>query len=692
MFSISDISLGTSAKKRYTRSLSHDNNTTMPFGFVQPLLSQRLEASSDIVVSTRQLVRLAPLPVPTFGRMKFVNKAVFVPMAEMCPYYEALLSKQTFKGSTSSFVPEKLPYIFNTSLQYWLLSHSNFSIYKVQPIVDGRANFIGLDSVIESYDALFRDSVFGGSNSIFALPYLQSANFVPVVGDANEPEGISVDGADYLVEVVDKSHGVKYIYAFRYTRQMRNLRTIFVGLGFSLDLYDQTPVSFIPLLAYYKAWFDAYAPQRTLSWLNTAAYGLIQAISDRYIIDFSGLSSLSASDEENFNKFFNNLADCYFVSQDDFVSVHRASPILEGRTVSFVDNFGSDAVYNMSDKVNTNAAKPLTLAMLQTIQKLSRFVAKDSVIGKKMTDWVRVHFNADLANSLYKNAYNVGSWSINLSVDDIFSSSDTAVESSDGSKSGELLGAYAGKGIGFGDNGHFKFHAPVAGYLFVLSCIVPDSGYFQGTAADLYCVDLDSIPMPEFDALGFELNPNGMFYDSNGIFINSTFPDSMNPRKGFGYVPRYSALKVKRNVVNGDMSRRGSIDSLSAYYLDRYITRANLVVNSKHTNTSTKVVTYDVSNHSANVPSASESWRYLCKYDWLGNFNRIFYNSGSWTNLPSTGANYNYGVNGVENIDDNFIVQTVFDIKVTDWMKPLSQSWDTYEESTDTATVDVVAE
>ena len=73
MFSISDISLGSSAKKRYTRSLSHDNNTTMPFGFVQPLLSQRLEASSDIVVSTRQLVRLAPLPVPTFGRMKSDN-------------------------------------------------------------------------------------------------------------------------------------------------------------------------------------------------------------------------------------------------------------------------------------------------------------------------------------------------------------------------------------------------------------------------------------------------------------------------------------------------------------------------------------------------------------------------------------------------------------------------------------------
>ena len=681
MFNISDISLGTSAKKRFTRSLSHDNNTTMPFGFVQPLLSQRLEASSDIVVSTRQLVRLAPLPVPTFGRMKFVNKAVFVPMAEMCPYYEALLSQQSFKGSQSNYIPVTVPFITNASLQYYLLVNSSYSIYSVSRSVnDGTADFTLLSSPLSSQEVYFYKSIFGDAVP-HALPLLQTKNFV------NPSQFISIDGADYLVEVINgDSH---YIYAFRYSREMRNLRTIFVGLGYSLDLADLSKLSFIPLLSYYKAWFDSYAPQRSLSWINSAAYGLIQAISDRYVTDFSGLTSLSSADMENYNKFFTDLTHCYYVSQDDFVSVHRAKPILEGRTEKIIDNFGDNSAYNMSDGANSNASKPLTLAMLQTIQKLSRFVAKDSVIGKKMTDWVRVHFNADLANSLYKNAYNVGAWSINLSIDDIFSSSDTAVEADDGSRTGELLGAYAGKGIGFGDNGHFKFHAPVAGYLFILSCIVPESGYFQGTSSDLYCLDLDTIPMPEFDALGFELNPVGMFYDSNNIFINKTFPDSMNSAKGFGFVPRYSSLKVKRNTVNGDMSRRGTLDSLSPYYLDRYITRTNLTTKRDPRSDMPK---YRVTNHTADVPSASESWRYLCRYDWLGNFNRIFYNSGSWTNLESSGANTNYSVYGSENIDDNFIVQTVFDIKVTDWMKPLSQSWDTFEESTDTATLDVAAE
>ena len=527
MFSISDISLGSSAKKRYTRSLSHDNNTTMPFGFVQPILSQRLEASSDIVVSTRQLVRLAPLPVPTFGRMKMVNKAVFVPIAEMCPFYEALLSKQSFTGSLQSYIPTTLPYTSNASLQYFLLVNSNYSIYQITKRSDDTSDLVGLTKLPTDFSSAFAESALLGTSATLSLPYLANKLFVSAAVVNGSSKAISIDGADYIVEVTDFNlPNTKYIVAFHYTREMRNLRSIFVGLGYSLDLFDQSHISFIPLLSFYKAWFDCYAPQRTLSWLNTAAYALIQAIADRYVVDFTGFQHFASHDEEMYNKFLSALKDCYYVSQDDFVSVHRAKPILEGRTAKFIDNFGDNKAYNMSDGANSNTPSNLTLAMLQTIQKLSRYVSKDSVIGKKMTDWVRVHFNADLANSLYKNSYFAGSWNIPLAVDDIFSSSDTAVESSDGSTSGELLGAYAGKGIGYGDSGHFKFHAPVAGYLFVLSCIIPESGYFQGTSADLYCLDLDTIPQPEFDALGYELNPNGMFYDSNGIMSTDAFRNS----------------------------------------------------------------------------------------------------------------------------------------------------------------------
>ena len=43
------------------------------------------------------------------------------------------------------------------------------------------------------------------------------------------------------------------------------------------------------------------------------------------------------------------------------------------------------------------------------------------------------------------------------------------------------------------------------------TCIVPISSYCQGDTGDLYCIDRDSVPFPEFDALGYELNPRSMF-------------------------------------------------------------------------------------------------------------------------------------------------------------------------------------
>ena len=45
---IPKISLGSSSKKRYTRRADFDNNTTMEFGYIQPLFSKLLEDLSDL--------------------------------------------------------------------------------------------------------------------------------------------------------------------------------------------------------------------------------------------------------------------------------------------------------------------------------------------------------------------------------------------------------------------------------------------------------------------------------------------------------------------------------------------------------------------------------------------------------------------------------------------------------------------
>ena len=664
-FSISNIKLGSSASKKYSRNMNFDNNTTMPFGFVQPLMSQRLEGKSDISLNLKQVVRLAPMPLPTFGRMKMVNKAVFVPISDVLPYYEALLKGQQYKVNPtgSSYIPITIPYTDNATLQYFLLSWSFVSVY--ERVSSNPDSYQLIDPIAKNYNwkTALMNKVFGTSVS----PEVPQCKIL-----SSSENYVSFDGADYIVKLDDT-----HFSCFRYTQAMRNLRSIFIGLGYGLDLENGRSVSILPLLCYYKAYFDTYAPKRKLAWTDTYCYGLIQFIEDNYKVNFT------ATNHSNFEKlwnFLNYLRDCYYVSPDDFVSVHRQQPINPeaDRSTNVINSAGT----SQPIEVPNSYLDAFDSSILSAIKRLSRYVNKDSVIGTKMTDWLRVHFGTDVANSLYKDVYQVGTFDFPLNVKDIFATADTAVTVGANKGDGEFLGAYAGLGLGNGQS-HVKFNAPTAGYFFILSSIVPVSGYNQGDQADLYLIDNNSIPNPDFDALGYELNPLSMFVDHNSVCVPGA---SIKPfgNEAFGYVPRYSSLKVRRNIANGDISRRGTSASLSPYHLDRNIT-TSVVTAIKKDLTDTTKIQYDLSTTTHLPPSASEEWRYLCKYPFLGNFNRIFHNSGNEPQPESTDSQQDFFASPV---DDNFIVQSLFEVTVTDFLKPLSESWDTIDEN-DTATKDV---
>ena len=61
----------------------------MQFGVIQPLFHQLLNSGDKLSADFRQLVRLSPLPVPTFGRMHLENNIKFVKMSDIYPAYEA---------------------------------------------------------------------------------------------------------------------------------------------------------------------------------------------------------------------------------------------------------------------------------------------------------------------------------------------------------------------------------------------------------------------------------------------------------------------------------------------------------------------------------------------------------------------------------------------------------------------------
>lgn len=679
-----NISLGRSTKT-YTHNMSFDNSTTLPFGVVQPLMSQRLEAKSRLSIDMRQLVRLAPMPVPTFARMYMNNEVSFVPMVDVCPYYEALISGLSYSGTEKTYYPTKLPQTSNSTLLYLLLTSDDtyFSIYDNTGL-----QIAPSDEYLLTLNGLLFTELFGRSSwtNPPVFPVLKEGQCLFAYDNAILPTG-----CDFFLNVQAQNTEQSYMIAFRFGPAARRLRSIFIGLGYSLNI-DNTAVSFIPLLSFYKAWFDLYYPVRDLSWTDTNAFKLIRYIEDynfSFIFDTRAFSSSCKKKMyDTFLAFISDLCNVFYVAPDDIVSVHRPTPSLAGGTdISYVDSTGdfvngvtrNDLTYQPS----LDGSNGISLISLQVLQRLTRYFNKNSVIGRRISEYVKVHYGADVANSLYKDAFHLHSFTFPLNVDDIFSTSDTFEQVSDTQSKGELLGSYGGKGIGF-DKSHVEFTAPCAGYLFVLGSISTPTGYFQGNSGDLYVTDYDTVPQADFDALGFELSPRGQFFGFNDIYYNvHGKANYLNLGQGFGYVPRYTGLKYHKNIVNGDISRHSTAASLSPYHLNRILTPSVVDLHSVEKSGSVAKLNLDVK--SVDLPGSSTAWRYLTSQQWLGDYNRIFYNAGDL--MPNTNDWYGYFGS-----DDNFIVQTVFESKVTNNLKPLSQSFDTYEESSDNGTVDVKPE
>lgn len=651
------INLGFNSK-RFSRDMSFDNNTTYGFGEVQPLMCQYLSPDSDIKIGAKSLVRLSPLKYPSFARVHLELVSRFVPMTEVFAPFESLLSNIPFSDGSSTFVPSNVPCILSNVLTIFLLQNSFTSIYKYTDTgTDTPPTPIDVKD-FPSYDSFIQKRLLGFSLSDNILSI-----GLPISGL------VSLDSADMLIEFVDSSKN-SYILAAHFKESAQRLRKIFVGCGYDCVTdtnHSRLTVSLLPLLAFYKAYFDTYYPQRFISFPNTSAFALIQYLSKvsdpvyntqvRFVKPFNLCLS----------NFMSSLSECYYASEDDYISIHTSSPInqTESSNPSELVVIGNDKhPLNTSFSESDYGGLPhyiqdanitptiLDNVLLRSIRLFTNYVSKDSVIGQRMSAWVKQHFNADLSNQLFKDSNFVGRHSIPLNISDVFSTSDTA--SGTGSDAtGEHLGAFAGKGIGFGDLS-FNFHSSVHGYLFVFACIVPESRTCQGTDPTLLALDRYSFPTPEFDALGFELTDRRVFIPSNDI-LPSAYIYADEPL-AFGYVPRYTGFKYRRNIANGDMSRRSTRDTLNPYFLDR------LIENNFLDDTDSRI-------RSNNIPSASPNWRFITRYGYLGHFNRLFYNDADLS------PDYKYNIQM-----DNFISQTIFNVRITDFLKPLKSSYDTVSE------------
>lgn len=125
----SKIKVPRSGFKRSRFNWSHDVNTTLNWGEIQPSMCKLLVPGSKTTLQTQDLVRLAPMVAPTFGRVKFKTYSQFVGMSDIFPNWSAMMAQEPVSTAYGTQIPIAAPRMSLGMLSTYVLWGARATIY-----------------------------------------------------------------------------------------------------------------------------------------------------------------------------------------------------------------------------------------------------------------------------------------------------------------------------------------------------------------------------------------------------------------------------------------------------------------------------------------------------------------------------------------------------------------------------------
>lgn len=748
MVRLPKISIGSKQRKSYF-DLSHDVETTSGFGFCQPTVVRHMNANSSSKLTTKIGVRLAPLPCPTFGRIKLRTYNTLVPIQDVFEAYDYMQKKTSVNSALRSYVPTQADVISSSKL---------FSILMYQSFVEWNKIFTSAGSITEDVDA----KPF--LNFSFLTPSMNQSNYhIDDVGGVKHvifndytqvPFGLVDNGdSDYItIALINKlrdnlsldssirySDFVNHFTNFPLNDEFYDLsvNTAFIsgwndhhfgnqtlktylltrpsGDSYDVLLYysddeisftainpetseEETYVAYLPysiacnwtfygqrlfkimnacglrgffydtnvdvnkFYAYYKAWFDNLNPGRSIQWRETNCYKLIHRYYDiaetlDYFFDnsvssFSDYITSTSVLVDDFIPFLEDLTQCCFVLPVDNFTASTPQPVLQQASVEqFSVNLtaeDSQPIYH-GNNVDGNYphlghedTSPLNGLVIDGLLRLYHLANKNSVIGSRIEDYLRTKFGYTIEKS------NILSGSeMNIKIDEVFATAGT---------SDNYLGELGGRGSSQNGNASsIKFDCDKPSIFVQFIAVVPYGDYVQGNVkAKIFRNDWYQAP---YDSLGKEAL--GM---SEILCRTSDLSLPGNNESSFGFVPMFWRDKIQNSLHNGAFALPSQRALILPYSLDRMFNERRVILNKS--DNQWHVVPSSVIN-------SGEELRYIERTPDYGNYNRIF--------VDNTGY------------FDNFIIHIVQDWDYYAPMRPISQSFETYDDSSDDSSTSVNA-
>lgn len=488
--------------------LSGDVIGTLDFGVpYRPIFCREVVPGDNWKIKLSAFTRLSAMVLPTFGRIKVVNRFFYVPMTVIHDSWNEFMSGQDIsvrEGSTLSRITPACITMDNRSMCEAFTKASTFSMYDGVPLVEQ------LSDSATKYDFVWRTSA---------------------------------SGTDH-----------KYVFKKR-GRQVFN---VLLGLGLlpRFKYSDVQPFSAMPLLAYAKVCYDWLVDSNFVNSIdfevqglfkrnygllsNFEIYTILRIFSTCYEKDYftSAWQSPNQVDSSQFGNPFSGSIDI----GGGFNSISNES--FTGPTLS---------EYHEADK--------FTQVGLDTLKSLASWVRRRLFTGFRIDKQMESTYGLKMDSEDARRSYYLGSVEVNVNISDVMSTAQTT-----NSDVVTHLGEYAGKGIGYED-GYITFEndKPVHGYLLCLSAIVPDTAIVSGRSRETFHINREDFFDPTFDIF----SPQAIRNDELDLDWNNI--DSDSPYSIFGYAPRFAEYKsgAQTNKLLGDFrfptSNNGSMDAFHLF-------------------------------------------------------------------------------------------------------------------------------
>lgn len=755
---IPKINIGTPVR-RSPNNWSCDSQTTANIGFVQPTYARLVPNDSSITFKDSTIVRMSPLVNPTFGRLSLRDYYRFVRMTDVYKPWNDFRSKKNFTTSDDvSYIPTELPKFYMADMVFSIILANSYisvsphdapttalhalsdnnvrtfltlfipKLFEWSPFdIAGLAydgdnysqimianeaqkddpfsygTFLWISEEGETVSTFRTATGFGHhmhARDLAAVNYENSdfTFFIPSSFFSDVPEIMIQGNTGNEIHFDPVSDGC-YLH-FRLKIGAKNMRKILIGLGYQFNPFDKKPKTPFALLAYYKAFFDEFVPQRNIQFTDTPAYRIIKNIEEldstwriRFIEwastnllkdfyyytqpDYFSASLYNLGDNSLYNGQENKVIFPYDGDINQYNNNEVRTNLKENAVfgtsngLATLTNYGRNGDSNFSVRANstpsTNQQSPdgtvlnsksaidsffnLNGLTLQVAMKLLRFTNKNNVIGRNIREYLKVHYGLDDAQLESNISTKINANKLDINFFDVMNQT----ESSDA-----FLGEFAGQGYGARDmkdknNVPTYFDTKDWGFFICMTVLVPETGYYQGSLRENEITTTEEFLSQEYDAIGFEVINRSEILNDYHVYKKTDYLGSKLPcdtDKGFGFIPRYTFHKIAKNIVNGDLSLHSTKNGLQGYFLDKQFPTV------KERYAGDDVLEFITPAFEPNV--VSDNIRKVDPSDTIGNYNRIF----QYTNVDM----------------DHFIIQKVLDIEVRAPWKSVKDSFDTVQQ------------